>query len=209
MSNPLSTISNNISRSSSSSIPINLPGINMEVTGNIFALCPECEREFKKLADKINKTTEKVTGYINQAYCMGMVLTDPSMLLNAVGTMAGMATAIAKNLATRMADLIKNQITQAVTTITGAINGALDNVKGYIDAVSSFLKTAENTLEALRNFKVNLSIQAKQDLDDFATQEDCEYAFAMIAACLVNKLIGDKLVKLEKDITDKINKERS
>jgi hypothetical protein len=208
MSNTLQQISNNISNSSKS-IPINLPGMNMEITGSLLALCPECDREMKKAAAKVNEISAKINTVVNQAYCMGMLLTDPSALLKAVNMMGTMVTAMAKNLAKRMTDLIAKQIQTAITTISGSINGAVENVKTYLKALSDFLNQVQNTYKALKNFKLNLKVSAKADKDDFASLEDCEFAFAMLAACLVNRLVGKKLKKLEEDVSNKIKKERS
>lgn len=203
MSNVLSDITKAISKNSTTT-PLNLPGINASVTGNLLEVIPEAGRTITELSTKISNAAANITQIVNQAYCIGEALTNPAMLLDLVGMVGNAASAIAKGIAERMTKLIKDQITQALSSITGTINGAISNVKGYIDQVSSFINELEATYKAIQNFKINISFDANIELKDFATQEDCEFTFAMMGACLLGKLMGNKLQEFEQKVSSQI-----
>lgn len=203
MSKLLSNIAKPLGASSTTT-KLNIPGINASVTGNLFNIIPEAGRSITELANKISNAAANITQYVSQAYCIGEALTNPAMLLNLAGMMANAATAVAKSIAERMTKLIKNQITQALSSITGVVNGAINNIKGFIDQVSSFIDEVEATYKAIQNFKINISFDANIDWKDFKIQEDCEFTFAMMGACLISKLMGNKLQDLEQKISNKI-----
>ena len=206
MSNSLSALSKTLS-SGSSNVSVNLPGLRLNASSQLFTAIPELGRTINETANRINKAVSDVMGYVNTAYCIGSALTDPKMLLGLLGSMANAAAAVAANIAKRMTDMIKNQITEALSVVSESVNDAIKSVKKYTDQLASFVKSIQDVLKALDNFSISIKVDAKANWDDFKIQEDCEYMFSMMAACLISKLIGNKLQELEKKVSDKIKKE--
>jgi hypothetical protein len=203
MSNFLSSANNSLI-SNGSNITVNLPGVRLNASSQIFAMFPEVGRSINEAAERINKAISDVTKYLDAAYCVGSAIADPTMLLKVLTTMANTATAVAANLAKRMLNLVKNQITEALAVVSGTINKALTEVKDYVDKLASFVNAINDVLRALDSFSLNIKLDAEANWKDFKTQEDCEFMFSMMAACLLSKLMGNKLQELEKDISSKI-----
>lgn len=204
MSSSLSNLSKSINRESTP-ISVNLPGIKLEAAGSLLNVIPEVDRTVKKLANKINKTVDKVKSAIQTAYCIGSVVTDPSLWLGMINTMAATATAVAANVAKRFSDMIKGQITQTLSQISTTVNKAISSVTGYINSLANFVNSLQSVLDALSNFSLNIKLDAELEWEDFKIQEDCEYMFAMMAACLFNKLGGNKLLEFEKKVSTQID----
>jgi ribosome-associated translation inhibitor RaiA len=204
MSDSLSKLSKSINRESTP-ISVNLPGIKLEAAGSLLNAIPEVDRTVKKLANKINKAVDKVKSAIQTAYCIGSVATDPSLWLGMINTMAATASAVASNIAKRFSDMIKGQITQTLAQVSTTVNKAISSVTGYINALASFVNSLQSVLDALSNFSLNIKLDAELEWEDFKIQEDCEYMFAMMAACLFNKLGGNKLLEFEKKVSTQID----
>lgn len=138
-------------------------------------------------------------------YCTGKLINDPMMLLDTVGLMAKVGAGIALDMAERMAKLVKNQITQALSQINGAFNSLTSNIVGYIDGIRSFLGSIKNLMAAFGIFLDTIKHGATVEYEEFCTKEDCEFMFAMMAACLLSKLLGNKLQEFEMKVSSKIN----
>lgn len=131
------------------------------------------------------------------AYCLGTMITNPAMFLGMLDTLANSAVAAAADMASRIASLVKGQITQALSQITGTITGLINNVLGFLNSILNLYDSILNLIESLKNI-------GNWDWEDFMAEEDCEYIFAMMAACMLNKFLGSKLQELEQKISNKI-----
>ena len=133
------------------------------------------------------------------AYCLGKMITNPSMFLGMLDILANSALAAAGDIASRLAALVKGQITQALSQITGSITGLVNNILGFLNSILNLYDSIVNLIENLKNI-------GNWDWEDFMAEEDCEYIFAMMAACMLNKFLGSKLQDLEQKISNKIIK---
>ena len=157
-----------------------------------------------ELAANVAVSALDLTQAIRTVYCATELISNPMMLLNTVELMAKGATGIALDMAQRMAKLVHSQLTQALSQINGSFMSLTNNALGYIDGLRTFLTSAQKLLQAIGNFVDTIIFGAENEYDDFCKQEDCEFMFAMMAACLLSKLVGNKLQEFEQKVTSKI-----
>lgn len=131
------------------------------------------------------------------AYCAGKMLTNPGMMLNVLSTLGNSIIAAATEIASRLAGLVNGQITQALSQISGSIQNIVGNIFGFLGSIVDLYKSIVDLVDAISNIGLG-------NWDDFMAEEDCEYIFAAIAACMLNKLLGSKLQELEQKISSKI-----
>jgi hypothetical protein len=131
------------------------------------------------------------------AYCAGKMLTNPGMMLNVLSTLGNSVIAAATEMASRLAGLINGQITQALSQISGTIQGLVGNIFGFLGSIIDLYKSIVDLVDAISNIGFG-------NWGDFMAEEDCEYIFAAMAACMLNKFLGSKLQDLERKISSKI-----
>lgn len=200
MSKTLNKLTELITASSKEQPGFKLPGIFMGSEGETDPVS-----SLGVLALNIAVSAANLTQAARTIYCAGQLITNPMMLLDTVGLMAAGASSIMLDMADRMVKLVKNQLTQALSQITGTFTSLGKNVLEYIDAFRNFLKSIETLCTAIATFIDNLRAGAEMEYDEFCSKEDCEFMFAMMAACLLSKLVGNKLQEFEMKVSTKIN----
>lgn len=143
-----------------------------------------------KAAKNVIASSEKLSQIANMTYCVGKAITNPGMLLNSLDMLGNNMLAAALDMAKRIVELGWGQIRQAL----GQISGLVQNL---LSSVLRLLKALENLLNSIR-------LESYEDFYIWMSDEECEYMFASIAACMLNKFFGAKLQKLEQKISDKI-----
>ena len=131
------------------------------------------------------------------AYCVGKMIANPTMALGVLETLGNNILAAAAQIAGRLASLIKGQITAAMGQIIGSVTNLVGSLFGFLGSIADFVKAIKDFIEAISNLGLG-------DWDDFMAEEDCEYIFATIAACMLNKLLGNKLQELENKLSSEI-----
>lgn len=198
--NKINKLANAISGSNAATFNFDIPGMGLMKT--------EGETDpwvsLGAMAVNIAISATNVTQAIRSAYCVGQALSDPSMLLNIASGMASAAGAIAVDIAERCVKLVKQQIQQALSQINGVFSAFTDNVMGYIDGVRDFINSVGNLVKALDSFIDNFKINVDVETEEFMNKEACEFMFAMMAACLISNLLGNKLQEIEQKVTSKI-----
>lgn len=141
--------------------------------------------------------SEKLSLIANMSYCVGRAITNPSMLLNSLSMIGNNIFAATLQMAERIVSVAYGQITQALGQFTSLINNLLDSALNFINSMVK-------VLDAVRNLFDRVNIVSAKKYEEYMSDEDCEYMFASMAACMLNKLLGSKLRKLEEKITNKI-----
>lgn len=131
------------------------------------------------------------------AYCAGKMLTNPGMLLNTLDILGNNILAAATEMASRLANIVKGQINQALGQVVGSITGLVNNALGFLGSIIDLVDAIKNLFEDLKNI-------GDLDFKNFMADEDCEYMFATMAACMLNKFLGTKLQSFEQKIAGKI-----
>lgn len=98
---------------------------------------------------------------------------------------ANSALAVAMSVAGRLANLVKGQITQALSQVLGTTIGTLNSFFGF---ANSILGLAQSIKDLYNSFGKLGDI----NLNNFFKTEDCEYIFAAIASCMLNQLLRKK-----------------
>lgn len=202
MSDSLSTLNASITGDSTGVTSERFPGVPQPATVDSKESNP-----IQTLGEIALSVTLSATGLMQAArtaYCAGLALTNPMMLLDTVGLMAKGASSLVLDMAERMAELIKSQITGALSQINSSFSNLAQNALGFVDGLKKFINSIDNLLSSIKNFVDNVKITANLEYEDFCSKEDCEFMFAMMGACLLSKLMGNKLQELEQKVSSKI-----
>lgn len=152
-----------------------------------------------QITDSVIASAQNLMQGARLIYCLGYMITNPKMMLGVLSILGNNILAAATQMATRLADLIKGQITQALSQITGAITSLVGNIFSFLSAIVDLIKAIADAVS-------NLFKMGELDWGDFMAEEDCQYIFAAMAACMLNKLLGNKLQDLERKISGEIIK---
>lgn len=154
----------------------------------------------KSLGQLVTSVTDSAQNLIQvgkMAYCAGLMLANPGMLLGVLDNVANNLLAAATDIADRLAAQVKGQITQALSQISGSISGLVNNALGFLGSILDVVEAVENMFDDA--IKIG-----ELDFDAFMSEEDCQYMFATMAACMLNKFLGNKLQSFEQKISGKI-----
>lgn len=195
MADPLKLLGSLVSETTSSASSL----FNVKIPA--FSLTQGFEYEgVKSLGGIVNSVVDSAQNLLQGArlaYCIGKMITDPSMMLGVLDMLGNNILAAATEIAGRLANLVKGQINQALAQISGTITGLVNNVLGFLGSIVDLYKAVANLYDSIMNIGF-------KDWEDFMSEEDCEYIFAMLAACMLNKFLGSKLQDLERKLSDKI-----
>jgi hypothetical protein len=125
------------------------------------------------------------------------MLANPGMLLGVLDNVANNLLAAATDIADRLASQVKGQITQALSQISGSISGLVNNALGFLGSILDVVEAVENMFDDA--IKIG-----ELDFEAFMSEEECQYMFATMAACMLNKFLGNKLQSFEQKISGKI-----
>lgn len=150
-----------------------------------------------ELSEGITKAVGDLNQLVHSAYCIGQAITNPQMLLNVIDQVAGNLMATAIDMAERVLSVLEGQIEGLFSKVAGTILNVVTSVLGFLQSILGLY-------EAFKNIYDNLKKLSIQSLKDFMSKEDCEFMLAMMAQCFLNKLLGNKLEKIESKITNKI-----
>lgn len=207
MANLLSSASNIITGGTQTTSSNRHPGIASANAGDKFQI--NDWESLGKIAANIALNAASISQAARTVYCTGMAIKNPMMLLNTVELMAAGAGSIALDMAERMAKLVTSQLTQALSQINGVFKSLTTNALGYIEGLRTFLESIKNYVQAFRNFVDNIKVGANVEYEEFCSKEDCEFMFAMMAACLLSKLVGNKLQDFERKVSTEITNKGS
>jgi hypothetical protein len=150
------------------------------------------------LAASVTSSAQNLIQGGKMIYCIGKMIASPGMFLNALNILGNNVLAAATAIASRLANQVRGQLNLALSQIAGSITGLVTNVFGFLGSIIDLADSIKNFVKNLLNIGVG-------DFDEFVSDEECEYMFATMAACMLNKFLGDKLQKFEKEISGKIS----
>lgn len=192
MASAFSALTNLVSGGGKGFFDVKLPGFSL--TGG-FETCSI--QSIGQAASSVVESAQNLMQVGRMAYCAGKMLTNPSMALGVLNVLGNNLLAAVTDMASRLASLMKGQINQAISQVTGSITGLINNALGFLGSILSFI-------QALNDFIDNLFSLGLGDWEDFMSDEECEYMFATMAACMLNKFLGPKLKEFENKISGKI-----
>ena len=173
---------------------LNIPETSL---GGLLPITKETDvRSLGELMESVSDTIGNLNQIAHMAYCIGQVANTDS-LLRILDMITNNIAAVALEMAERLTSVIQGQIMGMFGTLVGT---ALNLVNSILDFLTNVLKI----YNSLRSIWDNIRHRALGNWDDFMSQKDCEYMFATIASCMLNKLFGDKLAKFEQKVTQKI-----
>lgn len=148
-------------------------------------------------AHNVIVSSEKLTQIANMSYCVGRAIQNPSMLLDSLSMLGNNIVAATIQMANRIVNVAFGQIASALGQFTSMIGNLLDSALNFINSI---IKVADALLGLFSRVDKKEVIFYQGNMSD----EDCEWMFASMAACMLNKLLGSKLRKIEEKITNKI-----
>ena len=193
----LSSLTNNLvggSNTGKGLFNLSIPGYSL---GGLIPVTQETQaHSLGDLVESVTDTIGNLNTIAHMAYCLGEVANEKSML-RILDNITNNILAVAFEIAERIASVMGAQILGMFGTVAGTI---LNVVNSIFDFLTSIVRLYE-TLMAIWD---NIRHRALGNWSNFMSQEDCEYMFSTIAACIINKLFGDKLRKFEMEVTQKI-----
>lgn len=152
------------------------------------------ERALVEIAGDIafqNKTATAI-------YCAGVGLAN-------IDAIFGMLNNVACNLCGVMAQILNNvmsavqmQINIAVDTVIGSVGKLIDSVLELINGILRLTDTLLGVPQALRDAAI-------RKMNDRTAADKCMDMIADILACMLNRYVGDPLMKFQNRIIDKIH----
>lgn len=192
MSSIFSALTNAITGQGKGFFDIKIP--NFSLTGGVET---DNVQSLGQLAASVTESAQNLIQVGKMAYCAGMMLANPEMLLGVLDNLANNMLAAATDMATRLASQVKGQLTMALSQISGSITGLVNNALGFLGSIVEVAKAIENLFDdAIKLGEV--------DFEGFMSEEECQYMFATMAACMLNKFLGNKLQAFEQKISGKI-----
>ena len=118
------------------------------------------------------------------------VLCIPSLISGISGSLTGLAGGIAAGVASAAAaaiqtavNLTTNIVSIQVARITGAVNTLIDTVTSAIATIGAAIAVVRGAIEDIR--------QRAQDIRDFVSnKENCNFAAASLASCMISQALG-------------------
>lgn len=192
MSKIFSALTNSISGGGKGFFDVKLPGFSL--TGGFET---SSIASFGELAASVTNSAQNLLQAGRMIYCAGKMLTNPGMLLGTLDILGNNLLAAATEIASRLANQVMGQLNLAIGQVTGSITGLINNVLGFLGSIIDLAESIKNVIDNLLNAGIG-------DWELFMSDEECEYMFATMAACMLNKFLGSKLREFEQKISGKI-----
>lgn len=192
MSSVFSALTNAITGKGKGFFDIKIP--NFSISNGLES---DSVKSIGELASSVLGSAQNLIQAGKMAYCIGLMIANPDMLLGILDNIANNLLAVAVDIADRLASQVKGQITQALSQITGSITGLVNNALGFLGSIIDVIEAVKNMFDDA--FKIG-----ELDFEAFMSEEDCQYMFASMAACMLNKFLGNKLQSFEQKISGKI-----
>ena len=128
--------------------------------------------------------------------CLPSIIAGLSLdgIKNLAGNIAGSIAEGIAAAASAAADLALGAIQDQVNKITGSINGLISTVTGLVATVAGVIEIA-------KQFYDDIKAQI-QDVKDFvSSKENCQFAAAQLANCIISESINNLSLKGIKDIS--------
>lgn len=174
---------------------LSIPSVSL---GGVLPIVQETQvTSLGELTQSLTNTIGNLNQAAHMAYCLGQVIMHPDMMLGILDNITNNLAAVALDVADRLASVVQGQILGMMGTVLGS---ALNLINSILDFLTSVLQI----YNSLKNIWDNLKNRALGNWNDFMSQDECEYMFATIAGCMLNKMFGDKLAKFERKVTSQI-----
>jgi hypothetical protein len=157
------------------------------------------------LIDSIGKASaagaSNVTNALNQigavakgALCLPSIITGlPSTLGAIAGGIAAAATSAAASILETATIIVSNAIAAQIAKITGAIDSLINTVTSLIATVGAVIEIAKTTAASIYN-------RTNEITDFLLNKENCNFAAAVLANCMVSQALGTVTGKLTVDL---------
>ena len=152
--------------------------------------------------EMIDSLTESADNILNAAKlikCLYLMYKDSDIATNAIGMIMANAMGVAMQVASRIISAFSNQINRFTSGIGTRISGLLRN---SFKLIVGLLNMGYQIWQFVKGI-YELTLDFSSWLGDV---KDCEYMFAMIARCYLNKTLGNKITSIQNNIIKKINK---
>ena len=138
--------------------------------------------------NKIGKLSTVAKGVL----CLPSIISGLS--IDGIKNLAGSITSAVADSIAAAADLALGAIQDQVNKITGAINGLISTVTGIVATIAGVIDIA-------KDFYDDIKAQI-QDVKDFIdSKENCQFAAASLANCIISESINNLSLKGIKDIS--------
>lgn len=131
-------------------------------------------------------------------YCIGVLLTDPSMLFNALKMVGEYFLSAGLNLINDLYKSCVARVNHILATVYGIVLSYFNTIKNIIGVVQSLGALWEKIKDAWNNRSWSI-------FDELFKREDCDYFIANMLRCMISKMIDPYLQKFKMKATQKID----
>jgi|TARA_R110002126_G_scaffold288622_1_gene442528 hypothetical protein len=110
------------------------------------------------------------------------------------GAVAGSIASAIQGSISAVTDLALGAVQDQVNKLTGAINGLISTATGLVATIAG-------TIETAKQFYQNIKAQILDIKDFIDTKENCQFAAASLANCIISESINNLSLKAVKDIS--------
>lgn len=151
-----------------------------------------------QLVDSLTESADNILNAAKLVKCLYILFTDSNVATNAIGMIMASAMGVATQVASRIMSAFSNQINRLTMGVGRRVSSLLSNSFKLLVGILSIGYQIWDFIENIRKLSSDFSAW----LGDV---KDCEYMFAMIARCLLNKTLGNKITTMQNNIVKKIN----
>lgn len=131
-------------------------------------------------------------------YCIGVLLTDPTMLLNALKMVGEYFLTAGLNLINDIYKACIARVNNILASVYGIVLSYYNTIKNVIGAVKSLGALWQKIKDAWNNRSGSI-------FDELFKREDCDYFIANMMRCIISKMLDPYLNKFKIDALQKIN----
>ena len=131
-------------------------------------------------------------------YCIGVLLTDPAMLLNALKMVGEYFLSAGLNLINDIYKTCVARVNYILASIYGIVLGYFNTIKNIIGVVQSLGTLWQKIKDAWNNRSGSI-------FDELFKREDCDYFIANMMRCIISKMLDPYLNKFKLDAISKID----
>jgi len=142
----------------------------------------------------VNTKIDSITTVAKGILCLPQIL-SPQGLQYLTSNVLNVLTTYAASVITGLTNFVATTITRTVQNVTGV-------VAGQINKINNFLKDINESITLIKTYLNNLDDRAKQIRDFLLDKQNCNFAAAELAKCIISDILDEVPKSVTKKLSD-------
>lgn len=142
----------------------------------------------------VNTKIDSITSVAKGIFCLPQIL-SPQGLQNLTSNVLNIASAYAGSVISGLSNFVAGTITKTIQNVTGAIGS-------QINKINNFLKDINESISLIKTYIRNLDDRAKQIKDFLLDKQNCNFAAAELAKCMLSDVLDEIPKSITKSLAD-------